>query len=98
MPSNELMHLFEATTAALRGVETEIVQQREQQSAATDHFNEVQSKHYGVGADVARLSSKSNTLKNGGRPWTANAPKRSSSWLKPTRTSARMSSASMHWR
>jgi chromosome segregation protein len=48
----------EATTAALRAAEAEIAKQRDAQIAATDHFNEVQSRFYGVGAEVARLEQQ----------------------------------------
>ncbi len=46
---------LEAKVAEQRGVEAEIERQREQQVEATDAFNEVQSRYYSLGADVARL-------------------------------------------
>ncbi len=48
----------EATTAALRAAEAEITRQRDAQVAATDHFNAVQGRFYGVGAEVARLEQQ----------------------------------------
>jgi chromosome segregation protein len=48
----------EATMAALRSAETDIVRLREGQVAASDHFNEVQSAYYSAGADVARLEQQ----------------------------------------
>ncbi|KPK39395.1 MAG: chromosome segregation protein SMC [Gammaproteobacteria bacterium SG8_47] len=46
---------LESKVAEQRGVEAEIERQREQHVEATDGFNEVQSRYYSLGADVARL-------------------------------------------
>ncbi|MGQ0658178.1 MAG: chromosome segregation protein SMC [Chromatiales bacterium] len=48
----------EATTAALRGVENDIVQERESQAGAAERFNSVQSAFYQVGAEVARVEQQ----------------------------------------
>ncbi len=46
---------LEAATAKQRGIEAEIEKHRDQHVEATDAFNEVQSRFYEVGADIARL-------------------------------------------
>ena len=46
---------LEAATAAQRRVEAEMEQQRDRHAQASDRFNEVQSRFYGIGADIARL-------------------------------------------
>lgn len=46
---------LEAALARQRNVESEIEKQRQAHTEATDTFNEVQSRFYGLGADIGRL-------------------------------------------
>jgi len=45
----------EAAIANQRNIEAEIEKQRSQHSESNDRFNEVQTRYYSVGADIARL-------------------------------------------
>ncbi|MDZ7750559.1 MAG: chromosome segregation protein SMC [Gammaproteobacteria bacterium] len=51
----ELETAYERLVAAIRDTESEMEQRREAHVEANDAFNAVQSRYYGVGADVARL-------------------------------------------
>ena len=46
---------FEATVARLRNIEAEMEHQREEHIEASESFNEVQGRYYGIGADIARV-------------------------------------------
>ena len=46
---------LEQAIAKQRGIEAEIEKQRSQHTDSTDNFNQVQSRFYSVGADIARL-------------------------------------------
>jgi len=45
----------EGVVAKQRSVETDIEKQRQEHTAATDTFNQIQSRFYSVGSDIARL-------------------------------------------
>ncbi|HEB59276.1 MAG TPA: chromosome segregation protein SMC [Gammaproteobacteria bacterium] len=46
---------LEAAVARQRGIESEIEKRREMHVEATDRFNDIQSRFYSIGADIARL-------------------------------------------
>ncbi len=63
--ARERENAVEAVMAELRSVENTIEKQRDEQVTLNEHFNEVQGRYYGIGAEISRQEQSIQHIRDG---------------------------------